>query len=436
MTVESRARTASQAVRARESTAPDFRAFLRHAAAARRRRQAAVVSLVIAALVGAALPLSRVYEDYGRIAPTQRGKHGVETPTPPRARTRSQGLGLHPGAEPRIGIAPQAGAASPGRRTETQADRVAGGGRIFYSSNGVWVMDADGSDRKQLAVGSKPDPSFDGRRVAFVRVNDECSVRSSSPNVECLEIWVMDDDGSDQRMVGRGDWPAWSPDGRRIAFMRWGSDPGPEDVYNGPTGDVYVMNADGSRVRLLAATHPDRSRPRWSPDGRWIAFASPSDGGPGCTGIYITEVDGPKQEGLDHGAGCRSGGPSWSPDGKQIAFFSSRGSNSFDMGIYVVNRDGSSLRRLTPTWDGDRPRSMLWPSWSPDGSRIAYTFDSDGAFTGGWYCRDNDNRIQGGGFQPDGCQPSGPAPEEIYVMNADGSSPRHVIQGRFPAFSP
>ncbi|MGH7857723.1 MAG: TolB family protein [Candidatus Binatia bacterium] len=172
----------------------------------------------------------------------------------------------------------------------------------------------------------------------------------------------MNLDGSQQRRIAVGTAPDWSPDGKRIAFVRF-LDPDGDDAYE-PW--VFIMNADGSGVRQIA----EGSMPAWSPDGRWLAFAATSTRDYDCTTIRIWELNGPGIR--EVGVGCFDWYPDWSPDGEQIVFSSSRDWNTLDIGIYVANSDGTNVRRLTPEWDGSEPRSMLNPSWSSDGRRIAY----------------------------------------------------------------
>lgn len=446
MTIETRARSAVRAVGTRRAQPPDFPAFLRHAAAARRRRRGYVASLLIAALLAMYFPLSGLYRNIvGEIAPTEQDKHGLQTPVPTPRVSGAQGLSSGPGPAGRARSRTMTGGT--GGNAQGDAEPLAGPSRILFSSSTdagrsdetIYVMNEDGSGRKALASGGeRPDWSPDGKQVAYVNSAANCV---QTPNDLCLEIWVMNIDGSQQRRIGPGSNPDWSPDGRRIAFERL-LDPDGDDEYE---RFVFIMNADGSGLRNL---WPGRM-PDWSPDGQKLAFAgaSESDREYGCTQIWIWEVDGPAASGIDR-TGCAAWYPDWSPDGKQIVFSSSRGWNTLDIGIYVANADGSDIRRLTPIWEGSEPRSALNPGWSSDGQRIVYMFDIDGSYSpngaAAIYCREvgpeSDGAIEdgygSGASSFANCRTPGPAPEEIYVMNADGSNPRHVIQGRLPDFSP
>ena len=125
--------------------------------------------------------------------------------------------------------------------------------------------------------------------------------------------------------------------------------------------EIYVMNADGSgQTRLTNAPAADWY-PRWSPDGRHLAFSSNLR--VGSEAIYVMNADGSRLSRLTTAPGWWSSDlrwdrdPSWSSDGRHLAFSSTRDGNAE---IYVMNADGSGQTRLTnaPAADSD-------PSWSP-----------------------------------------------------------------------
>ena len=139
-------------------------------------------------------------------------------------------------------------------------------------------------------------------------------------------------------------------DGRLIAFERSLGPHAPPSIY--------VMSADGSGLRKLAAG----CCLEWSPDGTRIAFFRPSGR------LWVIDVDGSDPNQLTAIEAVGELDLTWSPDGKQIAFAGPYTRLS-DSAIYVVNSDGSGLARLTA------PRRFLAdtdPEWSPDGSQIAF----------------------------------------------------------------
>ena len=150
--------------------------------------------------------------------------------------------------------------------------------------------------------------------------------------------------------------PAWSPDGRRIAFVR--------TLPQSGRSDLWTATSEGkARVRITSTPFPERD-PSWSPDGTRIVYAARTRGS-GPFRIFVVKADGTARAQLTtQPSGSADRAPAWSPDGTRIAFMSNRDGGFPE--IYVMNADGTGEQRLTTNGfiDGN-------PSWSPDGTRIA-----------------------------------------------------------------
>jgi len=307
----------------------------------------------------------------------------------------------------------------------------------------IYVMNPDGSQPMNLT--NHPDSdnyaawSPDGTRIAFVSRRDGDS-----------EIFVMNADGSNPTNLTNhpdSDYnPIWAPNGNRIAFTTNRESTGPvlsadpKLIINGYNIEIFVMNADGSG-QINLSNHPGwDGYPSWSPDGDQLVFQTDRDVLNGVVmgvvpvdlgqEIYLIDADGTNPIQLTNSPE-NDVYPSWSPDGSKIVFQSYRDGNSE---IYVMNPDGTGQTRLTT-----HPESDMSPSWSPDGSWITFHSGRDGNMeiykmmaSGFSQTRlTNDPEWDWGpSWSHNGLQivfqSSRDGNSEIYIMNASGASQRRL----------
>jgi TolB protein len=210
-------------------------------------------------------------------------------------------------------------------------------------------MDGDGKNQRRVTVNPARDwlPAWspDGKKIAFVS-------NRNNVNKDHKQIWVIDADGKNPIRLtdGLGDsFPDWSPDGTKILYY---ADLVPEDHHLAP-GGIAVMDADGKNKRLLKKARG--LHPTWSPDGKRIAFISGVDV---INHVFVIDVDGGNRTQLTHDF-VRKRFPSWSHDGKRIAYVG-------DNVIWVVDSDGENPRQLTGLVTEEHP------TWSPDSESIAF----------------------------------------------------------------
>ena len=247
------------------------------------------------------------------------------------------------------------------------------------------------------------------------------------------EIFVMDYDGVNPApLTGNQSInlsPRWSPDGRMIAYTS----------YRNGNPDLFVLNFDSGRRDVLSAQQGLNATPAWSPDGQWLVFAMSASGG---TNLHLVPKTGGTPKALTTGPAI-SVSPSFSPNGRQIVFNSDRGGTPQ---IYVIDVDGSNLRRLT--FQGSYNAS---PRWSPRGEKVVFMcqvagyqvclINPDGS---GLQQLTTAGRNEEPTWSPDGRHiaftSTRTGQRDVFVMHADGSEQKRLTNnGRenyLPDWSP
>ncbi|MEO7117685.1 MAG: PxKF domain-containing protein, partial [Candidatus Limnocylindrales bacterium] len=256
-------------------------------------------------------------------------------------------------------------------------------GRILFRSDRdggdrIFRMDTDGTNVVALPddPGARPgsDPAWYPRdpqsRILFSRFHEP-----TAPGL--YDVWTMNPDGSDAQALTTGGIsngePRWSPDGRHIAYSGYYIDYG--------RSDIYVMDADGTNTIELTrdlvgdgslpcspASTCEAFSPVWSPDGKRVAFAYGGDGQ-----IWALNADGSGglRQITDESTGI--GQFAWSPDATRIAY--ALRDASFDQShIFIIHPDGTGRMQLTFGSDFDDQ-----PAWSPDSTTLAIARKAPGA---------------------------------------------------------
>jgi TolB protein len=244
----------------------------------------------------------------------------------------------------------------------------------------IVVADADGANAQALTSASinlLPAWSPDGRLLAFT------TFRDGAAHVYTVDVATR----AVKPLVLMGDFAtgaSYSPDGARFAFSAAVDD----------NTDVYVSQADASAGRRLTIERGIDISATWSPDGRQLCFVSDRSGAPH---LYLMNADGTGQRRLTF-QGNYNQEPAWSPRGDLIAFSGRDEKRAFD--IYTIAVATGEVKRLT-TGAGTNEK----PAWAPNGRSIAFSSTRSGR-------------------------------RQLWVVTADGSNPRRLTDEPLGASDP
>jgi Tol biopolymer transport system component len=227
------------------------------------------------------------------------------------------------------------------------------------------IVQADGGGRIRLTDNHVADysPSWspDGQYIAFMSDRDGRT-----------EVFVMGSDGSHPMRISRTEGvsdspPVWSPDGQKLCFAALDSQE--SDDLGAFVEHLYIASRDGRTQYRLTSLSGHEEKPRWSPNGEFIAFVRRPEGFgiDRQVEIRVMAPDGSGEKTLLAGM-WNIAGLAWSPDGKKLAFVG--GEVGSHWAIHLLDVGTGSM---VPVTDKDKIRSLDGHvAWSPDGERIAF----------------------------------------------------------------
>lgn len=246
----------------------------------------------------------------------------------------------------------------------------------------IAVCDYDGADGRLLttygSIALGPAWSHDGRHLAFTCYKD------GNPNLYVLgvDLYRGRARGSAKlvsRKKGVNITPAWSPDDKRIALTL--------NLNNG-NSEIYIHTLATAALERVTNDWATDVSPTWSPDGRMLAFVSDRTGGPQ---IYTVDLATGRFRRISYNNSRYNTSPAWSPRGDRIAYVGQTGGR---YNIFISSTDGQYQQQITSGQGNNED-----PAWSPDGRYLAISSSRTGQ-------------------------------KEIYIMRADGTGAKRITSGK------